>query len=218
MSKRLSLLVASATAAGLASVAMAQPYPPAYAAPAYERDRQPVATLYEFPDFQGRSVTVRGRMENLSDLGFNDRAQSVRVEGAWKLCEDAKFRSRCEVVNGSVRDLNVYQMSRRASSIESLSNLGEDRPAPGWDDRYRPPVGPSSAGVEGRTATFFPRPQMAGSDVAAIGRTPADDFCKRSGYGAAVYFDISERSRRAVDVNGRPVGDTPVLRDVLCRR
>jgi hypothetical protein len=216
-------MVASVAAAGLASVAMAQPYPPTYSPPGYERDRQPVATLYEFPDFQGRSVTVRGRLENLSDLGFNDMAQSVRVEGAWKLCEDAKFRSRCEVVNGSVRDLSVYQMSRRASSIESLSNMGEDRPAPGWpapgaDAPYRPPVGPSPAGVEGRTATFFPRPQMAGSDVAALGRTPADDFCRRSGYGAAVYFDISERSRRAVDVYGRPVGDGPVLRDVLCRR
>ena len=73
-------------------------------------------------------------------------------------------------------------------------------------------------GVEGRTVVFFARPVFRGQDIAANRPRVADEFCRRNGLGAAVYFDQSERGRRTVDIDGRNVGTSPVLRDVLCRK
>ena len=92
------------------------------------------------------------------------------------------------------------------------------------DDRYPttpPPPPPASFdnnGVQGRSTVFFARPSMRGSDVAATRARAADEFCRRVGLGGAVFFDQSEQSGRAVDLDGRYVGNAPVLRDVLCRR
>ncbi|HEY9216803.1 MAG TPA: hypothetical protein VIO94_02050, partial [Phenylobacterium sp.] len=71
--------------------------------------------------------------------------------------------------------------------------------------------------VEGATAVFFAYPTIRGADIAA-GSTSANEFCRRSGQGGAVYYDSSQRSGRAVDINGRPVGSSTVLRDLLCRK
>ncbi len=72
--------------------------------------------------------------------------------------------------------------------------------------------------MQGRSTVFFARPSMRGSDVAATRTRAADEFCRRVGLGGAVFFDQSEQSSRAVDLDGRYVGNAPVLRDVLCRR
>ncbi len=78
------------------------------------------------------------------------------------------------------------------------------------------PYGDGSA--QGPTTVFFPSPTIRGADVAAWTPRAADGFCRAQGLGAAVYFDQSQRLPRAVDIEGRPVGEGPVLRDLLCRR
>ena len=100
------------------------------------------------------------------------------------------------------------------------SGGGWDRPDYDRPDYDRPGGGygsPRREGVEGRTAVFFPTPRVNASPVAARGQGSADQFCRAAGYGAAIYYSQGDRTRNAVDQDGRVV-DAPVLRDVLCRR
>ena len=55
-------------------------------------------TLYTDSNFGGRSVTVQNQMQDLSAVGFNDRASSMVIDsGRWEVCVDAGFRGRCEL-------------------------------------------------------------------------------------------------------------------------
>ncbi len=58
-------------------------------------------TLYEGPDFSGNSLVIDGdAVRNLDASGFNDRATSMRVDGApWTMCSDAGFRGECRTFN-----------------------------------------------------------------------------------------------------------------------
>lgn len=55
------------------------------------------ATLYARPNLAGRSFTISNEIAaNLADMGFNDRASSLRVEaGYWIFCTDANFHGDC---------------------------------------------------------------------------------------------------------------------------
>lgn len=184
----------------------------------------PSITFYEGENFNGRAVTVFGEENNFSDIGFNDRARSARANGSFLVCEDIEFRGRCERISGSIRDLNQLGFSGRISSARDERGGGsygdrDDDYGDRDDDRRggRGAYGnPRRDGVQGRSVTFFARPNVGGNDVAGRGQTAADQFCRASGFGGAVYYSQGERSRRAVDQDGRIV-DAPVLRDVLCR-
>ncbi|MEP6943208.1 MAG: beta/gamma crystallin-related protein [Betaproteobacteria bacterium] len=53
-------------------------------------------TLFEYPDFAGRRITLRGVVSNFDPNGFNDRAASMVIrDGYWELCSEAYFRGRC---------------------------------------------------------------------------------------------------------------------------
>lgn len=75
------------------------------------------AILYEQPGFRGRSVTVTGEASNLADLGFNDRAMSIRVRGNWQLCPDSRFRGECVSIRGDQDDLGRLGLRRTLSSL-----------------------------------------------------------------------------------------------------
>ncbi len=192
------------------------------AAGAQPRPQGPVITFYELPNFQGASRSFAASVDNLADQGFNDRAQSVRVQGRWRLCEDAHLRGRCVEVSGDVPNLADLRLTVAVSSFESL-----DRPQDYGGGRDRFPYagggydrGPYAGGggfdrgpergpdrepfgrgdfagdrVDGRSVSFFPRP-LPGP------YRSADEFCRRLGFSGVVYAD----SRG------------PELRDVLCRR
>lgn len=172
-------------------------------------------TLYELPNFQGRSVELYADAPNLADVGFNDRARSARVEGSWRLCEDRNYRSRCEPFADDVRDFAPFSFNAMVSSVQQVGG----RPGrPGFEgpSMTRPVLGRD--GVEGRSVVFFRRPSLNGTDVAANGQASADAYCRQVGLGAAVYFDASDRAREALGGDGRVYPNAPVLRDVLCRR
>ena len=80
-------------------------------------DSRDEAILYEQPGFRGRSVTVTEKSSNLRDLGFNDKAMSIRIRGTWQLCSDAGFRGQCVSIQGDQDDLGRYGISRNLSSI-----------------------------------------------------------------------------------------------------
>ena len=197
-------IVASAAAAALilAGAAQAQPYA-----------RGPSATLYELPGFQGRSVTITGSAATLNEWRFNDRAQSARFQGAWRICEHDHFRGRCQNAEGPVEDLTVYGLLGQISSLEPAG--GADRG--GWGNGPRGRSGRDSRGIDGARTVFFPRPSVDGMDLAA-GDAGANRFCRNQGLGPAVWFDSSERAPQALGPDGQIVGRSPVLRDLLCRR
>jgi len=214
------------SALGAAGAASAQAYPqfpwpfgqPQQQQPYYGDRSGPSITFYEGENFTGRAITVFEAEDDFTRVGFNDRARSAQTNGSFVVCEDVQFRGRCERVSGSIRNLDRIGMGGRISSARDERSGG----GYGGDDDYdRPPYGggygnPRRDGVQGRTVTFYSRPNVQGSDLAARGQGSADQFCRASGHGSAVYYSQGERSRRAIDTDGRPV-DAPVLRDVLCR-
>jgi hypothetical protein len=180
------------------------------------------ATLYELPNFEGRSVTITGSTPDLGDWRFNDRARSARFEGRWRICEHDDFRGRCQEVRGEVPDLNRYGLAEQISSLEP-AGFGGPGPGPGsgpgpgdgWGPR--PPGGWDSRGVDGTRTVFFARPTVRGMDLAA-GKNGADTFCRRQGLGPAAWFDDSERASRALGPEGEITGRSRVIRDLLCLR
>jgi len=104
-------------------------------------------TLFEEPNFQGRSMTFSGEAGNLDPIGFNDRASSIIVrDGVWEGCVDAYFQGACT----QLRPGEYPQLDRRFNhSISSLrvlqgqpSYLGQGYPdaryyaGSGYRDRY----------------------------------------------------------------------------------
>ncbi|HEX7758506.1 MAG TPA: beta/gamma crystallin-related protein [Caulobacteraceae bacterium] len=84
------------------------------------------ATLFEYPDFQGRSYTVYGGNRGLGPTGFEDRAMSGHFDGAWVICEDDDFQGRCATVSGDVRNLDRLDLGHSVSSLQATR---------GWDRR-----------------------------------------------------------------------------------
>ena len=80
-------------------------------------------TFYEHDNFQGRSYTTQGRMDNAQHAGFNDRASSVIVTGQrWEACEDSRFRGRCMVLRpGQYPSLSAMGMNDRISSVRPVA-------------------------------------------------------------------------------------------------
>jgi len=171
--------------------------------------------LYAEPGFRGAQLTLRENVRNLADLRFNDRAASVRVfGGVWELCEDSGFDDRCVEVSRDEPDLARLGAAYRTSSVRRVDDDGLAG-GPGWDGE--PGWGGGVGGAVGRTAAFFPRPEVRGGPLPACdpaygggGRgcveATAQRFCRFEGYRAVEYYSV-RRGRR---------GD--VLEDVLCVR
>lgn len=184
------LLAASAVAA----MALAA----AGAAGAQSRAAGPSITLYELPNFQGQARNFTASVDNLANQGFNDRAQSMRVQGRWRICEDARLRGRCVEISGDIPNLADLRMTVAVSSFEFLGGGFGGRPpgpgGPGFGPGGPGPGGGSGPRLDGRSASFFPDP--------GPGFRNADEFCRRMGFSGAAYADDRGRD----------------LRDVLCRR
>jgi hypothetical protein len=207
MRKTFMSLLAGAALATLAGAASAQtpygyypPYDSGYGYGGYGGygDYGQTATLYELPGFRGRSIVVNGSTNNLANLDFNDRTGSLRLNGAWRLCEDADFRSRCITLSGAIPDL-------RARGISGLSSLQPTNDNGGY----------GGGAVQGRSVVFYPGPVSSGYGYGApygygggnaygygVGRRAADDFCRSMGNREAIYYDSAGGA----------------LQDVLCRR
>jgi hypothetical protein len=113
MSMRLKVLAGAAVLAAVTGVAaLAAPTPPAPLPPS-------TITLFEKPNFQGRSMTFEHRVPSLNAVGFNDLAQSVKISGKrdWVLCESRNFLGRCIRVHEKEKDLKRQKFSGLASSV-----------------------------------------------------------------------------------------------------
>jgi hypothetical protein len=209
---RKTLMTFAAAALAMAGAASAQPYGGRGA---------PQATLYELPNFQGRSITITGSTPDLGQWRFNDRAQSARFSGTWRACEHDNFRGRCQEIRGEVADLTTFGLMAQISSLEpaGFGGPGGGGGFPGRGDGWGPPGpgGRDARGFDGTRTVFFPRPTVRGLDLAA-GRNGADTFCRRQGLGPSVWFDSSERAGQAIGPEGQVVGRSSVIRALLCAK
>jgi len=96
-------------------------------------------TLFEYPDFAGRRITLRGVVSNFDPNGFNDRAASMVIrEGYWELCSDAYFRGRCATFGpGEYRHLQPA-LTDTVSSAREVG--GPPPPPPPPPPQARPPA------------------------------------------------------------------------------
>ena len=78
----------------------------------------PSATLYEYPNFGGRSFTLEGDVvANFDRTGFNDRASSLRVDGGyWLFCTDALFEGTCRTFGPGEYAQLPWEVNRKISS------------------------------------------------------------------------------------------------------
>lgn len=189
-------LIAGAALASIGTAAHAQfPFDIFGSSPGY--GGPDTAVLYEYPNFQGRSVTVTREQSNLDSIGFNDRTRSIRVQGSWRLCEDAGYRSRCETITGAVPDLGRMGFH----GISSLQMVGGGYGGyPGGGYGY---PGQTQGPVHGRDVIFYPGVvgSSYGSPYGGARRT-GDEFCRSMGHRGAAW-------------SARAGGE---LSDVLCRR
>jgi len=204
MRKPMMMLLAGSALAAIAGTAQAQLPFGGYPGASYGGGA--TATLYEYPNFQGRSVMVNRENGNLDGVGFNDRARSARFEGTWRICEDANYRSRCETLTGAVPDLRRTGI-QGASSLQMTSGGYGGYPGsyPGSYPGGYPGSYPDSGygmgqGVAGTSVVFYPGP-VGAMQYGGSSRRAADDFCRQMGNSSSVYY-----------------GTSGGLSDVLCRR
>ena len=96
--------------------------------------------FYENQDFQGRSITTDGPVDNFNRAGFNDRASSVIVlRDRWEICEDVYYGGRCLILRrGRYPSLTAMGLNDRISSTREVH-----QDARFDDSRYAPqPVQP----------------------------------------------------------------------------
>ena len=121
-----SLLLAAITALAAPGFVEAQDRP---------HDRGVGAILYSNSDFRGDHYVVEGNyLRDLANTGFNDRAQSLRVErGYWIFCSDAEFRGECRTFGpGDYRHL-PRALDNRISSGRRISERYPYKGQPNWE-------------------------------------------------------------------------------------
>jgi hypothetical protein len=79
-------------------------------------------TLYEKPEFQGRSVATVGPLPNVERSVLDDDASSVIVDsGTWEACTRANFRGTCaELAPGHYHDLDA-QLNGAVRSVREIA-------------------------------------------------------------------------------------------------
>jgi hypothetical protein len=94
-------------------------------------------TVFEDPNFRGRTATFRDDVPDLRRFNLNDRISSLRVASGelWEGCIDIDYGGRCQVFSGSEPDLR-----RRSGWNDEVSSLRRVR-GDGGRRGVRPPVG-----------------------------------------------------------------------------
>jgi hypothetical protein len=177
-------------------------------------------TLYEGYRQSGRSVVVSNAVDNLEQLGFNDRTTSIATNGGrWEVCAAAFYQGRCEIVEGRIDDVAALGLAFQISSVRPAGSGGYPG-GPGGGGSYGRTSQPDAVG---RTSAFFVRPTVDGRAVPACddgrygergrGRgascqeAATDAFCRAAGYREGARY-----------VLGRGREGYETLEEVLCIR
>ena len=95
---------------------------------------RPQATLYEYPDFGGRSFTLENDVvSNFDRTGFNDRASSLRIDGGyWLFCTDANFQGTCRTFGPGEYARLPFDVNYRISSGRRIHEHYPYNAPPSW--------------------------------------------------------------------------------------
>lgn len=166
-------------------------------------------TLFQHDNFRGAFLGFDEGVRDLSQYNYNDTASSIRVtSGRWLVCEDRDFRGACEIIRGSVRDLDSVYLNDRITSFRPAAR--DDRPRGGRSGNggygyggggYGGQSGQYGGGFEGDETVFFPRPTDRYGDRIYNGEGRATRFCRDIGFRGAAYK-----------------GRGRFLKDVLCEK
>jgi len=76
-------------------------------------------TVFEKPNFKGRSLTFDRRVPSLAAVQFNDQPASVQIKGGrdWVLCEHRNFMGKCVRIRAKERDLKRVKIAGQVSSM-----------------------------------------------------------------------------------------------------
>lgn len=91
-------------------------------------------TLYSHPDFNGKSITARGPVANVTHAGFNDQTSSIVVHsGRWEVCTHADFQGHCALLRPGEYPRLDSQFNDRISSVRRARD--RDQVGQGNEDR-----------------------------------------------------------------------------------
>ncbi len=109
--------VAAAAVVASAAVAVAQPYYPAAATIA--PPPPPMITVFDQPNFKGRTLVFNSSVPSLAKLNFNDVIASVQIKGTrdWVLCEHRNFMGKCVRIRAKEKDLKRLKINGQVSSL-----------------------------------------------------------------------------------------------------
>lgn len=129
-------------------------------------NRAPELMLFDSTNLRGRSLPVRGDVGDLVSAGFNDRAQSMVVEGgSWEVCQHRNFGGLCRVYEPGQYN-NLDRALQR--SISSVRLVGNGRNGYGQDSAYgrgrRDDMNMRDGGVELFSSTGFGGQRVAVQD------------------------------------------------------
>jgi hypothetical protein len=111
-------------------------------------------TLYQGENFNGERYSSNQSIEDLSRVGFNDRASSVSIRGgSWQLCSDSYYRGQCATLRAG--DYPSLRAMGLGNAVSSIREVGWQGGGPG----VAPGPGPAPGGG---AITLFDAPGMQG--------------------------------------------------------
>jgi hypothetical protein len=115
--KTFAVAAAVVVVAASAAVAVAQPYYPAAATVAPPPPT--VITVFDQPNFKGRTLVFDRSVPSLAKLNFNDVIASVQIKGTrdWVLCEHRNFMGKCVRIRAKEKDLKRLKINGQVSSL-----------------------------------------------------------------------------------------------------
>jgi len=92
------------------------------------------AVLFEGANLTGQPFAINPRgVNSLADVGFNDKASSLRVEsGYWIFCSDANFQGECRTFGPGDYPTLPSGLNNRVSSGRRVSSDYPYRQSPSW--------------------------------------------------------------------------------------
>ena len=113
------LTFAAVAALGFVSVASVLAAPAAPTAGTVPPPAPPtIITVYDQPNFKGRSLSFEKRVPSLAALQFNDVIASVKIKGRdWVLCENRNFFGKCVRIREKEKNLKRLKIDGKVSSL-----------------------------------------------------------------------------------------------------
>ena len=208
------------------------------AAPAVAQTTDSI-TLYEYPAFFGRSVTVNAATPDLATQGFASKARSARVTGSWTVCRAANYAD-CRTLTSDQQTLFLVGLDKAIVSLRP-TNPPATTTTPATGTTATTTTGATAtgtaatttaatvkvadldvdAGTVGQDTEFYRRPSFGKIEVSAGAndKTAGDAFCKAAGYTSSAYAARARvQASGLIDLATSAKVRAYPLRDVLCRR